>query len=241
ERGKLLVRAGQPQKALVAFDAVAATGGEAEASEALYQRGRTLDDIGRRAEAAAAYRAVATGYPSREVAAASLWRLGLLAWVAGDPGFARVELLRRIGLVEDALGELDDLAERAAGDPMRLYGISSAYVKEERYHLALRIFRRAFVPFAATGDPALPPAFWETFYPVGWRAEMMAAAKSAGLDPYLVAAVVREESNYYPRALSRAGARGLMQLMPETALPMAPTKSARGDHLDDPVQNLQLR
>src|SRR3989442_7164262 len=84
ERGKLLVRAGQPQKALVAFDAVAATGGEAEASEALYQRGRTLDDIGRRAEAAAAYRAVATGYPSREVAAASLWRLGLLAWVAGD-------------------------------------------------------------------------------------------------------------------------------------------------------------
>ena len=330
ERGKLLVRAGQPQKALVAFDAVAATGGEAEASEALYQRGRTLDDIGRRAEAAAAYRAVATGYPSREVAAASLWRLGLLAWVAGDargatedwrrltepgvdrgyrivalywagralaeqgdtegagrffarvlaetprtyygvlaaarlperaatgarapltlpfepsravaadPGFARVELLRRIGLVEDALGELDDLAERAAGDPMRLYGISSAYVKEERYHLALRIFRRAFVPFAATGDPALPPAFWETFYPVGWRAEMMAAAKSAGLDPYLVAAVVREESNYYPRALSRAGARGLMQLMPETALPMAPTKSARGDHLDDPEQNLQL-
>src|SRR5213076_3583793 len=50
----------------------------------MYQRGRTLDDIGRRAEAAAAYRAVATGYPSREVAAASLWRLGLLAWVAGD-------------------------------------------------------------------------------------------------------------------------------------------------------------
>ncbi|OLC58957.1 MAG: hypothetical protein AUH77_02325 [Candidatus Rokubacteria bacterium 13_1_40CM_4_69_39] len=52
--------------------------------------------------------------------------------------------------------------------------------------------------------------------------------------------MVREESNYYPRALSRAGARGLMQLMPETALPMAPTKSARGDHLDDPEQNLQL-
>ncbi len=331
ERGRLFVRAGQPQKALVAFDAVAVTGREADVSEALYQRARILDDIDRRAEAAAAYRAVVTGYPSREVAAASLWRLGLLSWLAGDaraatedwkrltepgvvdrgyrivalywagralaeqgdaggagrffarvlaetprtyygvlaatrlperattgarapvklpvepsqavaadPGFARVELLRRIGLVEDALGELDDLAERAVGDPARLYGISSAYVKEERYHMALRIFRRSFVPLAATGDPALPNAFWETFYPLGWRSEVMAAAKSAGLDPYLVAAVVREESNYYPRALSRAGARGLMQLMPETALPMAPTKGMRGEHLDDPAQNLQL-
>src|SRR3989442_3650416 len=43
ERGKLLVRAGQPQKALVAFDAVAATGGEAEASEALRSEEHTSE------------------------------------------------------------------------------------------------------------------------------------------------------------------------------------------------------
>src|SRR5256886_13391608 len=55
--------------------------------------------------------------------------------VAADPGFGRVELLRRLGLVEEALGELEDLAVRATGDPVRLYGISGAYVKEERYHL----------------------------------------------------------------------------------------------------------
>src|SRR5438034_5437866 len=42
--------------------------------------------------------------------------------VAADPGFARVELLRRIGLVEEAIGELEELAERATGDPVRLYG-----------------------------------------------------------------------------------------------------------------------
>src|SRR5207245_1302482 len=79
--------------------------------------------------------------------------------VAADPGFARVELLRRIGLVEEAIGELEELAERATGDPVRLYGISGAYVKEERYHLALRILRRALAPLAATGDPALPREF----------------------------------------------------------------------------------
>src|SRR5439155_3978417 len=116
--------------------------------------------------------------------------------VAADPGFARVELLRRIGLVEEAIGELEDLADRATGDPVRLYGMSGAYVKEERYHLALRILRRALAPLAATGDPTLPQAFWETLYPLGWRSELMAAAQSAGLDPYLVAAVVREESSY---------------------------------------------
>jgi soluble lytic murein transglycosylase len=50
-----------------------------------------------------------------------------------------------------------------------------------------------------------------------------------------VAAVVREESSYYPRAVSRAGARGLMQLMPATARLLAP----EGD-LDDPAFNIDL-
>lgn len=325
ERAKLLARAGQRQQALAVFDLVAVAGAEAEAAEALYHYARLLEEIDRAAAAAEVYRAVVARYPSREVAGASLWRLGWLAWakgdaraaeqswtrvgepgadrtyripalywagrareqqgdragaerlfarvlaeaprtyygvlaaarapaatnagakagvalpaepfqaVAADPAFARVELLRRIGLVEDAFQELEELSQRAAGDPVRLYGLASAYVKEERYHLALRIFRRSLAPLAATGDPAIPRAFWEMFYPFGWRAEVTDAAARAGLDPYLVAAVVREESSYYPRAVSRAGARGLMQLLPQTARLLAPT----GD-LDDPALNLQL-
>jgi soluble lytic murein transglycosylase len=80
-------------------------------------------------------------------------------------------------------------------------------------------------------------------YPLGWKEEINEVSSRTALDPYLVAAVIREESSYYPRALSRAGARGLMQLMPETAQPMAGVRGlvmANGDLLDDPRINLEL-
>lgn len=50
-----------------------------------------------------------------------------------------------------------------------------------------------------------------------YDAQVRAAASRHGLDPLLVHAVVRAESGYDPRAVSRKGAAGLMQLMPGTA------------------------
>jgi len=132
---------------------------------------------------------------------------------------------------------------RSVGDPLRLYGVSGAFTQEARYHLALRILRRHFAGAAVTGHATLPRAFWEMLYPFGWRTEIYEAAERTGLDPFFVAAIVREESSYYPRALSPAGARGLMQLMPRTAQPMAEVRGLAfgdGDLLDDPRTNLQL-
>jgi soluble lytic murein transglycosylase len=163
--------------------------------------------------------------------------------LVADPGFARADLLRRIGLIEFAIQELDDVVLRAVGDPLRLYGVSGAFTQEARYHLALRILRRHFGGAAVTGHAALPRAFWEMLYPFGWRTEIYEAAERTGLDPFFVAAIVREESSYFPRALSPAGARGLMQLMPRTAQPMAQVRGLAfgdGDLLDDPRTNLQL-
>lgn len=62
--------------------------------------------------------------------------------------------------------------------------------------------------------------------------QIEAASRAAGLDPRLVLAVVMEESGGDPSARSRAGARGLMQLMPGTAADLGVTNPA------DPAANL---
>lgn len=54
-------------------------------------------------------------------------------------------------------------------------------------------------------------------YPFPYNEEIKKYAAVNGMDPLLVAAVVREESRFQPNAVSHKGACGLMQLMPSTA------------------------
>lgn len=63
--------------------------------------------------------------------------------------------------------------------------------------------------------------------------QILAAARTAEIHPWLLVAVVRAESNFDPMAVSRAGAAGLTQLMPATA-------ADRGvADVFDPAQNLK--
>ncbi|HUM17221.1 MAG TPA: transglycosylase SLT domain-containing protein [Candidatus Nitrosotalea sp.] len=160
----------------------------------------------------------------------------------GDPRFARAEALRGVGLRQFADEELDDLTRSSVGEPRRLYALSAAYVADERYHMALRILRRHFLGVARSAA-ASPREFLEMFYPLGWRQALTSAADRVSLDPFLVAAVVREESSFYPGARSRVGARGLMQLMPDTGRAVAQARQIPfpdADVLDQPVTNLEL-
>jgi len=62
---------------------------------------------------------------------------------------------------------------------------------------------------------------WKVAYPAAYRAEVERWAPPAGVSPHLLFALMREESGLDPMVVSTAGAIGLTQLMPATALSMA--------------------
>lgn len=71
------------------------------------------------------------------------------------------------------------------------------------------------------GILVLPRIFAEIRYPLEYEDIIVRESLDHDLDPFLVAAVVYAESRYHPDATSPVGARGLMQLMPQTAAGIA--------------------
>ena len=86
--------------------------------------------------------------------------------------------------------------------------------------------------------------YWLLAYPLAFRKEVEQATKEAGLpNPNLIQAVMREESACNPQALSWAGARGLLQLMPRTAQEVAQKRGMKKLHMHQLMQpelNLKL-
>lgn len=89
------------------------------------------------------------------------------------------------------------------------------------------------------------PIFWRQFYPLRYKKYIEEQAEANNLDTALVAAVIKVESNFQPKAVSRVGARGLMQLRPGTAKEMAlglghTVDDDFNDKLFDPEYNITL-
>jgi len=78
------------------------------------------------------------------------------------------------------------------------------------------------IPLLVRGEPrllagpweGLPAALMEQYLPLPWRQEVESAARKAGIPPWVLAGVVRQESAWNPRARSLANALGLAQILP---------------------------
>jgi soluble lytic murein transglycosylase-like protein len=88
-------------------------------------------------------------------------------------------------------------------------------------------------PVAAAPPPAPPEATGVPPVPPEYRQLIDAAAARHGVDPALIAAMIRRESGFDPTVTSPAGAGGLMQLMPGTALGLGVTD------VYDPAQSIE--
>ncbi len=89
------------------------------------------------------------------------------------------------------------------------------------------------------------PIFWRQFYPIRYKKYIEEQAEANNMDTALVAAVIKVESNFSPKAVSRADARGLMQLRPSTAKEVAKglghtVEDDFSDKLFDPQYNITL-
>jgi soluble lytic murein transglycosylase len=81
------------------------------------------------------------------------------------------------------------------------------------------------------------------FYPFPYQKNISYYAQKNDLNPYLLAAVIKTESNFNPRAISAKGARGLMQIMPKTGRWVALQTGQiefKVEQLDEPEINICL-
>jgi soluble lytic murein transglycosylase len=234
--------------ALEAFARLAREG--VEQTAALYWLGRAHERRDGAAASAALYRDVLAHAPESYYADLSEQRLGQSlpplpppVPLAGlpPPGlllhayhWTRSRELHAASLDRAAARELDAVARAfAPGSDEQLF-LLEAYREVDAHGRALRLAEMlkhsGRLPDSSSAAYLYPRAYWHVVSP---------EAAAARLDPYLVLAVIRQESRFDPHAESPAAAHGLMQLLVRTASRVAESPVSAAS-LTDPATNVHL-
>ncbi len=225
---------------------------------ALYWKGRRLEAAGRRDAAHECWREILGGFPNHYYGLLAERRLGLPSPTVHDraPGPASpggsaqrwleaARALLSVGLAEEAWRAYGAAAAAAAGADLRAVALEAARsaLQQGATSEAVKFITTAVGEQDGARLEDLPLRFWKVLLPAPQSDSLVRAARESGLDPLLVAAVVLEESAFNPLAVSRVGATGLLQLMPETAADLARRiglRTFRPEHLYEPETNLRL-
>ena len=157
-----------------------------------------------------------------------------------DPHVVRAKLLANAGLNEYIAPEIQ------AAEGSDEWG---AFAEAEIYHSygedakAMRVMKRALPFYTSAPIESIPLAYWHILFPEPYWSTIESESAKNGLDPFMVASLIRQESEFNPTVVSHANAWGLMQLLPSVGSEMAHKDGIRHfDHneLLDPVVNIKL-
>jgi len=160
---------------------------------------------------------------------------------AAEERQARARALSDIAF--DSSAELEYRAAYATTHaPKFLIDAAGAAIAAGHYGAGMAEVRQAIPQLEARRIGDIPNDAWRAAFPLPYELNLRSSAARNQLDPMLVAGLIRQESAFDTKAMSHAGAIGLMQVEPETGLKMAHELKVRyaRTRLTDPGYNLQL-
>lgn len=124
----------------------------------------------------------------------------------------RASIFLQSGLRDEALCEVKEI-DAADGQNDRILTKSAFLYVAGDWLQTVKIFSN----LPRTYRNTLPLGFERLLFPKAFEQHIQAYTRKLGVDPFFVMGLIRQESVFNPRASSPVGARGLMQLMPDTA------------------------
>jgi soluble lytic murein transglycosylase len=237
-----------------------------EVPSALYWRGRIYEDEEHNfAQAVNYYRVLSTTYINFYYAELARQRLKVLSKEApvppapalsavrkpvvpeltgalpeDDPHFIKAKLLANAALNEYIGPEIQASPTSSQWGAL---GQAEIYVSYGEYTRALQSMKHSGIPFFALPMDEVPTIYWSLLFPKPYWGDIVANSERNGLDYYLVASLIRQESEFNAGAVSHANAYGLMQLLPSVGKSLAKKQGIKGfnaSQLLNPSINLQL-
>jgi len=157
-----------------------------------------------------------------------------------SPHLAKAKLLANAGLNEYMAREIAADPDSGSWSALAEAQIYASYGEAYR---ALRALKRALPGAASASIESIPLPYWRILFPEPYWSIIKAEAAKNDVDPYLVASLIRQESEFNPSVISYANAWGLMQLLPSVGHSLAKQegmKSFQTFQLLDPETNIRL-
>ena len=168
---------------------------------------------------------------------------GTLVASEPQPAAALITWLVSAGMFEEAIAEMKH-AQRAHGRTPRLDAtLAWVYRQQGEIRPAINTMRQAYPQYLSARGEALPREIQEVIFPIDYVPLIKRYAKQHGLDPFIVAALIGQESSYVADVRSPANAWGLMQILPTTGARLARgdgVRRFRTSMLTDPETNVRL-